>query len=156
MNGLVTRWEPHGGLVFGCLFDLTGRHHHAQWWWQFAAGAGESLAAYCLYLHHVRAGELRDAEHWFHQAARLGEGAAPQSPRPAVPDVADYPHLALLLAPPIPDATALPSPDPALPSPDPALREALAGLPAAVDEMCGPFALPTGDIAHQLQELATH
>ncbi|MFE6869317.1 hypothetical protein ACFVFS_22535 [Kitasatospora sp. NPDC057692] len=60
-----------------------------------------------------------------------------------------YPHLAVLLAPPIPDTTALPSPDPAL-------REALAGLPGAVDEMCGPFTLPTGDIAHQLQELATH
>ncbi|MET8703821.1 hypothetical protein ABZW10_33965 [Kitasatospora sp. NPDC004723] len=149
VNGLVTRWEPHGGLVFGCLFDLTGRPYHAQWWWQFAAGAGESLAAYCLYLHHVRAGELRDAEHWFHQAARLGEGAAPQPLQPTAPDVPGYPHLALLLAPPIPDATTLPSPDPAL-------REALDGLPAAVDEMCGPFTLPTGDIAHQLQELATH
>ncbi|MER8103927.1 hypothetical protein [Kitasatospora sp. NPDC094016] len=149
VNGLVARWEPHGGLVFGCLFDLTGRPYHAQWWWQFAAGAGESLAAYCLYLHHVRAGELRDAEHWFHQAARLGEGAAPEPLRPATPDVAGYPHLALLLAPPIPGTTGLPSPDPAL-------REALDGLPAAVDEMCGPFTLPTGDIAHQLQELAAH
>ncbi|MER6366621.1 hypothetical protein [Kitasatospora sp. NPDC001527] len=149
VNGLVTRWEPHGGLVFGCLFDLTGRPYHAQWWWQFAAGAGESLAAYCLYLHHVRAGELRDAEHWFHQATRLGEDTAPQPLQPTAPDVPGYPHLAVLLAPPIPDATALPSPDPAL-------REALAGLPGAVDEMCGPFTLPTGDIAHQLQELATH
>ncbi|CAN3985996.1 hypothetical protein [Kitasatospora purpeofusca] len=149
VNGLVTRWEPHGGLVFGCLFDLTGRPYHAQWWWQFAAGAGEPLAAYCLYLHHVRAGELRDAEHWFHQAALLGEGTAPQPLRPAVPDVPGYPYLALLLAPPIPDTTALPSPDPAL-------REALEGLPGEVDEMCGPFTLPTGDIAHQLQELATH
>ncbi|MFF2956743.1 hypothetical protein ACFVVU_36045 [Kitasatospora sp. NPDC057965] len=113
------------------------------------AGLRPYPAADCLYLNHVRAGELRDAEHWFHQAARLGEGAAPQPLQPTVPDMAGYPHLALLLAPPIPDTAALPSPDPAL-------RDALDGLPAAVDEMCGPFTLPTGDITHQLQELATH
>ncbi len=54
-----------------------------------------------------------------------------------------------LPAPPIPDITALPSLDPAL-------REVLEGLPGEVDEVCGLFTLPTGDIAHQLQEPATH
>ncbi|MFE7528573.1 hypothetical protein ACFU7Y_23055 [Kitasatospora sp. NPDC057542] len=148
LDGLVTRWEPRGGLVFGCLLDLTGLPYDAQWWWQFAVGAGNLTAAYCLYLHHIRMGELRDAEHWFHQAARLDEDA-PAPPPPAMPDVLGYPHLAALMARPMPDATGLPSPDHAL-------REAIDGLPATNNEMCGPFSLPTGDIAHQLQELAAH
>ncbi|MGW3045633.1 hypothetical protein ACWC9T_37760 [Kitasatospora sp. NPDC001159] len=148
MDGLVTRWEPRGGLVFGCLLDLTGQPCDAQWWWQFAAGAGNLTAAYCLYLHHIRMGELRDAEHWFHQAARMDEDAPAPLP-PAMPDVPGYPHLAALTAPPMPDTAGLPSPDHAL-------REAIDALPGAHNEMCGPFSLPTGDIAHQLQELAAH
>ncbi|MFJ9777179.1 hypothetical protein ACIRVF_39095 [Kitasatospora sp. NPDC101157] len=148
LDNLVTRWEPRGGLVFGCLLDLTGQPFDAQWWWQFAAGAGNLTAAYCLYLHHIRMGELRDAEHWFHQAARLDEDAPAPVP-PAMPDVPGYPYLAALMAPPLPDTTGLPSPDHAL-------REAIDDLPGAHSEMCGPFSLPTGDIAHQLQELAAH
>ncbi|MEK2493981.1 hypothetical protein WN990_30975 [Kitasatospora purpeofusca] len=54
-----------------------------------------------------------------------------------------------------PEPLLAPSPT-ALPSPDPALREVLEGLPGEVGEVCGPFALLTGDIAHPLQELATH
>ncbi|MFI6155157.1 hypothetical protein ACIBCA_21005 [Kitasatospora sp. NPDC051170] len=42
------------GPAFGCLLDLTGQSWDAQWWWQFAAGAGDLTAAYCLYLHQVR------------------------------------------------------------------------------------------------------
>ncbi|MFI6850485.1 hypothetical protein OG535_40230 [Kitasatospora sp. NBC_00085] len=148
LDALVTRWEPRGGLVFGCLLDLTGQPYDAQWWWQFAAGAGDLTAAYCLYLHHIRMGELRDAEHWFHQAARLDDGTSAPLP-PALPDLPGYPHLVPRLAPPLPDTADLPSPDHAL-------REAIDGLPGGDDEMCGPFSLPTGDIAHQLQELATH
>lgn len=92
LDGLVTRWEPRGGLVFGCLLDLTGQPFDAQWWWQYAAGAGNLTAAYCLYLHHICMGELRDAEHWFHQAARLDEDAPPLVP-PAMPDLPGYPYL---------------------------------------------------------------
>ncbi|MFI8085815.1 hypothetical protein ACIF6L_34125 [Kitasatospora sp. NPDC086009] len=146
LDALVDRWEPRGGLVFGCLLDLTGQPYDAQWWWQFSAGAGDLTAAYCLYLHHVRMGELRDAEHWFHQAARLDDGTrVPLAP--ALPDLPGYPHLGRRLAPPLPDTAGLRSPDNAL-------REAIDGLPERQDDMCGPFSLPTGDIAHQLQELA--
>ncbi|MGW3233754.1 hypothetical protein [Kitasatospora sp. NPDC001095] len=93
-------------------------------------------------------GELRDAKHWFHQAARLDEDAPAPLP-PALPNLPGYPDLAALMAPPMPDTTGLPSPDYAL-------RVAIDGLPATSDGMCGPFSLPTGDIAHQLQEPATH
>ncbi|PYC72352.1 hypothetical protein C7C46_25785 [Streptomyces tateyamensis] len=148
MDALVTRWEPRGGLVFGCLLDLTGLPFEAQWWWQFAAGAGDLTAAYCLYLHHIRAGELREADHWFRQAAHLDEGATAPL-KPSLPDIAGYPRLVFRLAAPIRDTTGLPSPDHAL-------RVAIGGLPGGSDEMCGPFSLPTGDIAHQLQELAAH
>ncbi|MFE4602011.1 hypothetical protein ACFRKE_14265 [Kitasatospora indigofera] len=148
VNALVTRWEPRGALVFGCLLDLAGLPFEAQWWWQFAAGDADLTAAYCLYLHHIRAGELREAEHWFHQAARLEEGTTAPL-QPSLPDIPEYPHLASHLAPPIRDTTALPSPDHAL-------RMAIDGLPGGTDEMCGPFSLPTGDIAHQLHELAAH
>ncbi|WP_371476382.1 hypothetical protein [Kitasatospora sp. NBC_00315] len=148
VNALVTRWEPRGGLVFGCLLDLAGLPFEAQWWWQFAAGDGDLTAAYCLYLHHIRAGELREAEHWFLQAARLEEGATAPL-QPSLPDVPEYPRLASRLAPPIRDTASLPSPDHAL-------RVAIDGLPGGTDEMCGPFSLPTDDIAHQLHELAAH
>ncbi|MGW2546509.1 hypothetical protein ACWC5I_37970 [Kitasatospora sp. NPDC001574] len=148
VSALVTRWEPRGGLVFGCLLDLAGLRFEAQWWWQFAAGDGDLTAAYCLYLHHIRAGELREAEHWFHQAARLDEGATTPL-RPSLPNMPGWPRLGSRLAPPMRDTTGLPSPDHAL-------RAAIDGLPGGSDEMCGPFSLPTGDIAHQLQELAAH
>lgn len=35
-------------------------------WWQFAAGAGQPAAAYCLYLHHLAQGEQVTAQ-WWHQ-----------------------------------------------------------------------------------------
>ncbi|MEU5323638.1 hypothetical protein AB0G67_43865 [Streptomyces sp. NPDC021056] len=57
-----------GAVYFGCLLHLAGEPEGAMWWWQFAAGAGDATAAYCLYLHHLHHGELRDAEHWMRLA----------------------------------------------------------------------------------------
>ncbi|HCA86510.1 MAG TPA: hypothetical protein DEQ61_13990, partial [Streptomyces sp.] len=51
----------------------------AQFWWQFAAGGGSRTAAYCLYLHHRRLAEFRDADFWRAHAARLV--GAPCRPR---------------------------------------------------------------------------
>ncbi|MFE3875408.1 hypothetical protein ACFXPX_13530 [Kitasatospora sp. NPDC059146] len=145
LAGLVDEWvEPRGGLVFACLLDLTGLYREAQWWWQFAAGAGDLTAAYCLYLHHMRLGELREAEHWFRQAARLDGPAL--TPAHAVPDLPGYLHAVPAIAPPLPDTDSLPRPDHAL-------REAIDGLPAHRDDICGSFSLPTEAIADQLQEL---
>ncbi|MGI5461082.1 hypothetical protein ACQEWB_49615 [Streptomyces sp. CA-249302] len=59
-----------GALYFGCLLSLAQEDEGAIWWWQFAEGAGDATAAYCLYLQHLRRGELRDAEHWIGQALK--------------------------------------------------------------------------------------
>lgn len=63
--------DVEGALHFACLLNLAEAHDCAQWWWQFAAGAGNATAAYCLHLFHLGRGELRDADHWAHQATTL-------------------------------------------------------------------------------------
>ncbi|MDX2836999.1 hypothetical protein ACH3XX_44025 [Streptomyces scabiei] len=64
--------DPEGAVRFGCLLDLAKKPDGALWWWQFAAGAGNATAAYCLYLFHTRRGDLRDAAHWWYQHRALG------------------------------------------------------------------------------------
>lgn len=73
------RAEPEGALVFACLLHLVGHREAAQFWWQFAAGGGSRTAAFCLYLHHRRLAEFRDADHWRDQVDRLASArrAAP-------------------------------------------------------------------------------
>lgn len=63
--------DVDGALHFACLLSLADAPDGAQWWWQFAAGAGNATAAYCLHLFHFGRGELRDADHWAHQAITL-------------------------------------------------------------------------------------
>jgi hypothetical protein len=70
------RIDPDGALHFACLLYLADCAEGAQFWWQFAAGAGNPTAAYCMYLVHVGRGELRDAEHWAFQAAELDAAAS--------------------------------------------------------------------------------
>ncbi|WEO93441.1 hypothetical protein A6P39_005070 [Streptomyces sp. FXJ1.172] len=74
--------DSEGALHFGCLLDLAGKHDGALWWWQFAAGAGNATAGYCLYLFHTRRGDLRDAGHWWHQHLALGPGGDAFVPPP--------------------------------------------------------------------------
>ncbi|OPF73166.1 hypothetical protein VT50_0228925 [Streptomyces antioxidans] len=64
--------EPPGSRVLGCVLQLAGHEDHAQFWWQFAAGAGDPAAAYCLYLHHMALGEGGQAHawlEWWHEQA---------------------------------------------------------------------------------------
>lgn len=83
--------DPEGALVFACLLYLTNRDNPAQFWWQLAAGGGSYTAAYCLYLHHRRFGEYRDAEYWRRQGAVLRNATEPPATitvtvdRPLVP-----------------------------------------------------------------------
>lgn len=56
--------EPDGARVLGCLLFLAGCEDSARFWWQYAAGAGDPIAAYSLCLHHRAAGELEDADWW--------------------------------------------------------------------------------------------
>ncbi|MCK1794838.1 hypothetical protein MTQ01_02125 [Streptomyces sp. XM4193] len=60
--------EPDGARVLGCVLHLAGRDS-AQFWWQFAAGAGDWIATYCLRLHHLSMGETVEARFWARQTA---------------------------------------------------------------------------------------
>lgn len=60
--------EPAGARVLGCVLQLAGREDGARFWWQFAAGAGDGAAAFCLYLHHLTLGEEWEAELWHRQS----------------------------------------------------------------------------------------
>ncbi|WP_406510482.1 hypothetical protein [Streptomyces sp. NBC_00212] len=66
-----TARDPGGALAFACLLVLADKEEGAQFWWQFAAGAGNATSALCLYLLHLRRGELRDAQYWARQLALL-------------------------------------------------------------------------------------
>ncbi|WP_328349363.1 hypothetical protein OG800_01570 [Streptomyces sp. NBC_00445] len=58
--------EPRSALVLACVLQLTDTDDGARYWWQYAAGAGQPAAAYCLYLHHLALGE-RAAAAWWHR-----------------------------------------------------------------------------------------
>lgn len=60
--------EPRSALVLACVLQLTGTDDGARFWWQYAAGAGQPAAAYCLYLHHLALGDRTAADWWHHQA----------------------------------------------------------------------------------------
>ncbi|MEU6147722.1 hypothetical protein ABZ848_46175 [Streptomyces sp. NPDC047081] len=73
--GEATRWRlvvSAAATVSHCaaryVNSLAQEDEGAIWWWQFAAGAGDATAAYCLYLQHLRRGELRDGELWIDEA----------------------------------------------------------------------------------------
>ncbi|WP_051879416.1 hypothetical protein [Streptomyces sp. NRRL B-24720] len=53
-------------MILACVLQLTDTDDGARFWWQYAAGAGQAAAAYCLYLHHLALGE-KDAADWWHQ-----------------------------------------------------------------------------------------
>ncbi|WP_051716372.1 hypothetical protein [Streptomyces bikiniensis] len=59
--------EPSSALVLACVLQLTDTDDGARFWWQYAAGAGQPGAAYCLYLHHLALGETHTARWWHTQ-----------------------------------------------------------------------------------------
>jgi len=59
--------EPHSALILACVLQLTDTDDGARFWWQYAAGAGQAAAAYCLYLHHLALGESDTADWWHRQ-----------------------------------------------------------------------------------------
>ncbi|MGX2993781.1 hypothetical protein JNUCC64_05700 [Streptomyces sp. JNUCC 64] len=69
--------EPDGALLLGCLLQLAHGDEAARFWWQYAAGAGERTAVYCLYLHHLSLGEEAPASWWYVQQQGM--------PRPVEP-----------------------------------------------------------------------
>lgn len=61
--------EPPGARVLGCILQLNGAQDSARFWWQYAAGAGDTSASYCLHLHHLSLGERGEASWWQRQAS---------------------------------------------------------------------------------------
>ncbi|MEU3521739.1 hypothetical protein ABZ770_42035 [Streptomyces sp. NPDC006654] len=59
--------EPRSALLLACVLQLTDTDDGARYWWQYAAGAGQPAAAYCLYLHHLALGERATAAWWHRQ-----------------------------------------------------------------------------------------
>ncbi|MFF3751715.1 hypothetical protein ACFYYH_14835 [Streptomyces sp. NPDC002018] len=70
--------EPPGARVLGCILQLKDSEESARFWWQYAAGAGDPAASYCLYLHHLSLGERGEAR-WWHTQTRHVQ-TAPQPP----------------------------------------------------------------------------
>ncbi|MET9772954.1 hypothetical protein ABZ023_01650 [Streptomyces sp. NPDC006367] len=66
--------DVEGALVFACMLYLAGHPESASFWWQLAAGAGDRAAAYCLHLHHLELGELKEAGHWLGQLQQDDDG----------------------------------------------------------------------------------
>ncbi|MFJ6252614.1 MULTISPECIES: hypothetical protein [unclassified Streptomyces] len=72
---------PRAALVLACVLQLTDTDDGARFWWQYAAGAGQPAAAYCLYLHHLALGETHVASWWHTQTNEAGtRKPAPRAP----------------------------------------------------------------------------
>ncbi|MCX4907176.1 hypothetical protein [Streptomyces sp. NBC_00878] len=67
--------EPSGARVLGCMLQLSEREESARFWWQYAAGAGDPTASYCLYLHHRALGEHGAADWWHTQHTQHAQQA---------------------------------------------------------------------------------
>ncbi|MFE9374721.1 glycoprotein [Streptomyces sp. NPDC006711] len=80
--------EPEGALVFAALLHLSGYRDPSQFWFEFAAGAGNRTAAFCLTLLHQQRSEHRTAAHWRTQIP----APAPTAPQPAL-DASPLPPL---------------------------------------------------------------
>ncbi|WP_399936682.1 hypothetical protein ACGH52_00555 [Streptomyces sp. BBFR25] len=73
--------SPEGAWILGCVLHLAGAEDGARYWWQYAAGAGDRGAGYCLSLLHRARGDDQTADFWLDQTddtADLspGEGCA--------------------------------------------------------------------------------
>ncbi|MET9111859.1 hypothetical protein [Streptomyces zhihengii] len=72
-NGWTEDVDAHGAHIFACTLYLANHPESAVFWWMFAAGAGHSGAAYLLHLHHITAGEMREAAFWRKEVVSLQE-----------------------------------------------------------------------------------
>ncbi|MGW7517819.1 hypothetical protein ACWGJ2_19750 [Streptomyces sp. NPDC054796] len=55
---------PEGARALGAILHLAACEDSARFWWQYAAGAGDTISSYCLYLHHRSHGEDGQADWW--------------------------------------------------------------------------------------------
>ncbi|MFF3489192.1 hypothetical protein ACFYXC_39030 [Streptomyces sp. NPDC002701] len=60
--------QPRAAWILGCVLQLAGAADGARFWWQYAAGADDAPASYCLYLQHLARGDIHAAALWQAQA----------------------------------------------------------------------------------------
>ncbi|MEU2730610.1 hypothetical protein ABZ650_23135 [Streptomyces griseoviridis] len=60
--------QPRAAWILGCFLQLAGADDGARFWWQYAAGADDAPASYCLYLQHLARGDTHAAALWRAQA----------------------------------------------------------------------------------------
>lgn len=58
---------PRAAWILGCILHLADAEDGARFWWQYAAGAGDPAASYCLHLHHLAHGDNHAAAFWHEQ-----------------------------------------------------------------------------------------
>jgi hypothetical protein len=73
---------PRSALALACMLQLSDTDDAARFWWQYAWGAGQGAAAYCLYLHHLAQGEEVAAE-WWHQQTSTSPPPSTPATQPA-------------------------------------------------------------------------
>jgi hypothetical protein len=72
--------QPRAAWILGCVLQLAGAEDGARFWWQYAAGADDAPASYCLHLQHLARGDTHAAALWGAQAGARGAqdpGAGP-------------------------------------------------------------------------------
>ncbi|MFH9216104.1 hypothetical protein ACIRIR_32760 [Streptomyces globisporus] len=79
--------EPPGARVLGCILQLAESEENARFWWQYAAGAGDPAASYCLYLHHRALGEHAPARWWHDQTELLQNTPSTDHPHSEQPEI---------------------------------------------------------------------
>ncbi|MEV8605562.1 hypothetical protein AB0465_37475 [Streptomyces griseoviridis] len=60
--------QPRAAWILGCVLQLAGAGDSARFWWQYAGGADDAPASYCLYLQHLACGDPHAAALWQAQA----------------------------------------------------------------------------------------
>ncbi len=144
--------EPSGARVLGCMLQLSEREESARFWWQYAAGAGDPAASYCLYLHHRALGEHGAADWWHTQADAVAEGET--GPEVAItttlrilralkPDDSPVPDPVNAVLHYVPAAVAYVDDDLDLPLPDPDFTDRIRALTATSPAPSAPIA-PAG------------
>ncbi|MFE7355361.1 hypothetical protein ACFU8Q_19710 [Streptomyces sp. NPDC057543] len=81
LSGFVTEQlpDPDGARVLGCILQLAESEDGARSWWQYASGAEDKAASYCLYLYHLSLGE-NDAAAWWYEQTQTDSCPAPSTP----------------------------------------------------------------------------
>ncbi|MET9800194.1 hypothetical protein [Streptomyces sp. NPDC006368] len=139
--------DPGGALAFACLLVLADREEGAQFWWQFAAGAGNATSALCLYLLHLRRGELRDAHYWATQITALEHEPCQYAPVPTEVGASAASAIGLSVRYELPTADVT--------VPEAAVKGAVEELDVTQLDDFGPIPQPSPDLAGQWDGLVT-